>query len=125
MARWRRIATAATLAIALSAVPAVLDQCTDDCQAHVPGISTPPVCHHDRSTGPHIGHAPAACNHDHSASIGALPAPPAAPHHAADALAAAATSTRTADCDSRIIPSTHAPPRSPGVTHACTLPLRV
>lgn len=62
------MATAAVLALAVAAVPAVLDRCAATCEAHQEAIASAPSCHHVTSTGIRIGPVPAQCGHDHNAT---------------------------------------------------------
>jgi len=66
MFRATRIAVAATLALAIAALPVVLDRCAESCEAHRNTVASTPACHHATSTGTHISHAPAPCGHDHN-----------------------------------------------------------
>jgi hypothetical protein len=66
MFRALRFATAAALALAVAALPVVLDQCAESCEAHRGAIASTPSCHHATPAGTRIKEAPARCGHDHS-----------------------------------------------------------
>jgi hypothetical protein len=78
MFRAARIAIAAVLALAVAALPIVLDRCAESCEAHRDTIASTPACHHVASTGTHISQVPAACGHDHNgtAATAAKSSPP-------------------------------------------------
>src|SRR5882672_6456461 len=68
MFRATRIAVAAILALAIAALPVVLDRCAESCEAHRHTVASTPTCHHAASTGTHISHVPTSCGHDHNAT---------------------------------------------------------
>jgi len=61
-----RIAVAAILAMAIAALPVVLDGCAGSCEAHRHSVASTPACHHASSTGTHISQEPTPCGHDHN-----------------------------------------------------------
>lgn len=76
MFRATKTAVAALLALAIAALPLVLDRCAESCELHA--IASTPACHHATSTGPHIKQLPTPCGHDHkgttvAAAQGAAP----------------------------------------------------
>jgi len=66
MFRATRIAVAAILAMAIAALPVVLDRCAESCDTHQRTVASTPACHHAASTGTHISQVPAPCGHDHN-----------------------------------------------------------
>ena len=68
MTRALRNAAAAVLAIAIAAVPTMLDQCAETCAAHPASVASTPACHHASASGTRIGHVPPRCGHDHSSA---------------------------------------------------------
>ena len=54
MFRATRIAVAAILALAVVALPVVLAQCVESCEAHQRTVASTPACHHAASVGTHI-----------------------------------------------------------------------
>jgi hypothetical protein len=66
MLRTARIMIAAVLALALAALPVMLDRCVESCELHGAVAASAPACHHAASTGTHITQAPAPCGHDHT-----------------------------------------------------------
>ncbi|MBI3491139.1 MAG: hypothetical protein HY047_05045 [Acidobacteria bacterium] len=121
-----RAGTAAVLAVALSALPLVLDQCAASCEAHHDDVASTPSCHHASAATPRIGHVPAPCGHDHSGTVAA-----AAGHDAAllrafhSVIAVLVTSVPPAGASLDRDTLTHAPPRSSLTLDARSLPLRI
>jgi hypothetical protein len=66
MFRALRFATAAALALAVAALPVVLDQCAESCEAHRGAMAGTPSCHHATPAGIRIKAVPTRCGHDHS-----------------------------------------------------------
>jgi hypothetical protein len=66
MFRVTRIAVAAVLAVAVAALPLILDRCAASCDAHQGTVATGSTCHHVTATGTHLTPAPASCSHDHN-----------------------------------------------------------
>jgi hypothetical protein len=126
MFRATRIAVAAVLALAVAALPLMLDRCAESCEAHQSLVANVPACHHVTSTGTHVTKAPASCGHDHSATA-VTAAKSLAPTGRAFAFAAIAGSQLTAasavDADVRVEP--HSPPDSSPPLAGRSLPLRV
>ena len=71
VSRGLRTATAAALALAISALPLLLDQCAHACEAHPGSVATAPACHHRAATGARAGRAPLPCGHDHNGAAAA------------------------------------------------------
>jgi len=70
MFRKTRVVLAAVLAVALAAVPLMLDQCSARCEAHHDSVASTPVCHHTGTTAAfQVGHAPNSCGHDHNGTL--------------------------------------------------------
>src|SRR4029077_17506540 len=59
---------ACVLALALAALPVVLDRCAQSCEAHRISVASAPACHHVVSGGAHLSQAPVPCGHDHNAT---------------------------------------------------------
>jgi hypothetical protein len=68
MPRVTRIAIAAVLALAVAALPLMLDRCAESCDAHQSARAATPACHHATTTGTHVTTAPTSCGHDHNGS---------------------------------------------------------
>ena len=68
MVRATRTVVAALLALAIAALPVILDRCADSCDAHQLVAASTPACHHAASTGTHVSKAPPRCGHDHNAT---------------------------------------------------------
>jgi hypothetical protein len=70
MFRKSRVVLAAVLAVAVAAVPLMLDQCSATCEAHHDSVASTPACHHTGTTTAfHVGHAPNSCGHDHNGTL--------------------------------------------------------
>jgi hypothetical protein len=54
------------LALAVTALPAVLDQCAASCVEHHEAVASTPSCHHATTTSNRVGPMPMPCGHDHS-----------------------------------------------------------
>jgi hypothetical protein len=68
MCRAARFGVAAILALAVAALPVMLDRCAESCETHQATVASTPACHHTTSTGTHITDVPTPCGHDHSGS---------------------------------------------------------
>ena len=68
MLRSARIALVPVLAIAIAAVPLILDQCAATCEMHHETVASTPACHHSGTASAHLGRTPQPCGHDHSGS---------------------------------------------------------
>jgi hypothetical protein len=67
MLRAFRTAAASVLALAIAALPVVLERCVDSCARHDgSAFAAVPACHHAASAAERVGRAPLACGHDHS-----------------------------------------------------------
>jgi hypothetical protein len=126
MFRVTRIAVAAVLALAVTALPLMLDRCAESCEAQQHSLATAPACHHLTSTGTHITPAPASCGHDHTGTV-VTAAKNLAPTGRAFALTATAGSRLSiappVGPDAGVDP--HRPPDSPPPLAHRSLPLRV
>jgi hypothetical protein len=70
MVRKTRVVLAAVLAVAVAAVPLMLEQCSAVCEAHHDSVASTPTCHHTGTTTAfHLGHAPNSCGHDHNGTL--------------------------------------------------------
>src|ERR1700730_18125359 len=70
MFRRTRVVLAAVLAIAVGAVPLMLDQCAATCEAHHDSVASTPACHHHTDASiAHLGHAPTSCGHDYTGTL--------------------------------------------------------
>src|SRR4051795_11515532 len=67
MFRVTRIAVATVLALAIGALPLMLDRCAELCDAAHPtaAAEASPPCHHAAPAGTRLTSAPAPCGHDH------------------------------------------------------------
>ena len=126
MSRAMKMATAALLALAVAAFPAVLDRCTESCEAHRDAVASTPSCHHATATGTHLGAVPSPCGHDHNGTVAtaAQNAPPPDRSVLSVGVTAAQT-TLIAPLPSGWRFLGHAPPGSPQALASRTLPLRV
>jgi hypothetical protein len=126
MLRVTKTAITAILALSIAALPTMLDQCAETCDAHQATAAVTPPCHHAVATGTHLTTAPAACGHDHTSS--AFTASKSfAPSDRAFALTAILGSTTAFAprpfANLRFEP--HAPPDSSPPLFGRSLPLRV
>jgi hypothetical protein len=62
-----RVSTALVIALALAAVPLVMNQCAALCETADRALEPP--CHHTSLSGFRIGHTPTPCGLDHSATV--------------------------------------------------------
>ena len=126
MPRGTRIAVAAILAVAVAALPLLLDRCAESCDAHQSALTAAPACHHATSTGTHVTRLPASCGHDHDATA-LTTAKTLAPTAAAFDLAAAVDHSLSVapppGADARLDPLR--PPDTARALAARSLPLRV
>jgi hypothetical protein len=126
MFRVTRIAVAAVLALAVAALPIMLDRCAESCEAHQHTIASTSACHHATSTGLHLAPVPAPCGHDHNGTA-VTAAKSFAPAGRAFALAAIGGSQLSvappAGADVRV--DAHSPTDSSPPLAARSLPLRV
>src|SRR5438477_2715818 len=126
MFRATRTAVAAILALALGAVPLVLDRCTQTCEAHRNAVASALPCHHVTATGTHISEVPAPCGHDHNGTTVTAASSPAPTGRAFDSVATTISELTLASpavSDFRVRP--HSPPGSSLALNGGTLPLRV
>jgi hypothetical protein len=121
-----RAGTAAALALALVALPLMLDRCAASCDAHHDDAAATPPCHHTVATTTGIGSAPSSCGHDHGGTV-VMPANRVAPVlpacDVAIAAAVAAATPPSASFDR--FTQTHDPPGSSLVLGGQSLPLRI
>jgi len=121
-----RSATAAVLALALAALPLVLDQCAAACAAHEAAVASTPACHHASPVKNQVGRTPAPCGHDHRGPVVTAESRPAAPLLGLDSMVAVlvipAALTPTA-ADRPVL--THAPPGASLTPDTRSLPLRI
>jgi hypothetical protein len=127
MFRKMRIVVAAVLAVAVAAVPLMLDQCSATCEAHRATVSSTPACHHTGPTTPfRVGHTPNSCGHDHNGTLvtgdnGLTPSS----RPLVAAVAAVASSLNAAVAINRHL-RTHAPPGAASTPLGrSSLPLRI
>src|SRR5438128_581649 len=69
MSRVTRVATSGVLALAVAALPAVLDRCAASCAAHHDAAARTPSCHHVTPPATRIGPVPTPCGHDHNGTV--------------------------------------------------------
>jgi hypothetical protein len=126
MCRVTRLAIAAVLALAVAALPLMLDRCAESCDAHQSSVASTPACHHATSTGTRITNAPASCGHDHQGT--ALTAAKSfTPTGRAFALAAIAGSQLPVEppVEASVRVDPHSPPDPSLPLAGRSLPLRV
>src|ERR1044072_6202560 len=86
MLRVTRNAVAGVLALAIAALPVVLERCTESCEAHQSAVANTPPCHHVVATGTQISPQPARCGHDHSGTPVVAAKSPAPSERAFDSI---------------------------------------
>jgi hypothetical protein len=126
MFRAARLAVAAVLALAIAALPVVLDRCADSCESHGHIVASTPACHHTVSTGTHLSHMPSSCGHDHNATTLTAANRPAPTERAFDSIVAMENEPTMACASAaglRLRP--HSPPDSSPTLDRRSLPLRV
>jgi hypothetical protein len=126
MFRVTRIVVAACLALAVAALPMMLDRCAESCDAHHATAAGTPACHHTVSTGPHITKAPAPCGHDHNGTAVTAAKSSVLTDRPFASLAVSTSHLlieSPARVDVRISP--HSPPETSPSLGGRTLPLRV
>ena len=126
MFRATRIAVAAVLALAIAALPAILDRCSESCEAHQNTVASTPACHHAASTGTHISQVPTPCGHDHNGTATTAANSSAPTSRSMDAVVLVGTQPTVAlptAADLRVRP--HLPPSSSPTLDRRSLPLRV
>jgi hypothetical protein len=70
MVRTTRVVLAAVLAVAVAALPLMLDQCSATCEAHHDSVASTPACHQTATATTFlVGHAPTSCGHDHNGTL--------------------------------------------------------
>jgi hypothetical protein len=89
-----RAAAAAIVAMAVGALPVVIDRCVESCGMDQTAPVGAPSCHHTPSSSPHIASAPVPCGHD---------------HRGVRAIAAASISNDFASAFNAVIPVAHQP----------------
>jgi hypothetical protein len=124
MFRVTRIAVAACLALAVAALPMMLDRCSESCDAHRATVASTPACHHVVSAGPHITTAPAPCGHDHNGTAVAAAKSIASTGRAFTATPASQISI-TAPVGADVRANPHPTPASSPPLAGRSLPLRV
>ena len=126
MLRVTRITVAAVLALAIAALPVVLDRCTESCEAHQHAVANTPPCHHVAVTGPKISQEPSRCGHDHSGTPVVAAKSPAPTGRAFDSIVTVDSQPAVAPlpaASTRVRP--HRPPDSSPTLDRRSLPLRV
>lgn len=125
MFTFTRAATAAVVAVALAALPVLLDRCEASCDMHRPAAEAP-SCHHASPSAPRVGHAPAPCGHDHSGAVAAsvVGATPSARASAPPAAEIADTAPHAHAIAIEFV-STSAPPGPIPALPPTRLPLRI
>jgi len=120
-----RTATAAVLAIAVAALPLVLDRCAASCEARHDRVESTPSCHHTSSTALHVGRVPAPCGHDHGGIVVSAAASAAARVRTLGSVAASFAVPPITTPLSRRVVLNHAPPGSSLTLDTRSLPLRI
>ena len=126
MFRVTRLAIAAVLALAVAALPLMLDRCAESCEAHHSATAETPACHHATAPATRITNAPDSCGHDHTGTAGTAAKSVASVERsfAVSAIAAGQPSVAPAvEADVRV--DLHSPPDSSPSLAARLLPLRV
>src|SRR6266508_1956958 len=126
MFRATRVAAAGILALAVAALPVVLDRCAQSCEAHRNAIASTPACHHAASAGTHISPVTSPCGHDHNATAVTAAKSSAPPGRTFDSIVALETQppvTVPTAADLRVRP--HSPPNASDTLDRRSLPLRV
>ena len=126
MFRATRTAVTALLALAIAALPVVLERCDASCEAHRHTVASTPTCHHTASTVTRISEAPAPCGHDHATTVVTAAKGPAPTGRTFDSIVAVETRLTVASptaTDLRVRP--HSPPNSSATVDRRSLPLRV
>ena len=117
---------AALLALAIMALPVLLDRCAESCEAHLDAVASAPACHHATSTGTRIAPMPTQCGHDHTGTVVTAATSPAPNGRTFDSIVAIdgqpalASATETT---LRVRP--HSPPPLSLTVDGHSLPLRV
>jgi hypothetical protein len=126
MSRALRLATAAALALAVAALPLVLDQCAGSCEAHRGAMASTPSCHHATPAGTRIKEVPARCGHDHTGTVAtSAPGSTLADRSLANVAATVELPASVTPAMSfRHVP-THAPPGLSSASPDRSLPLRI
>jgi hypothetical protein len=127
MPRATRIAVVAVLALAIAALPIVLDHCTASCEMHRhTAVETTAGCHHLSPPHVRISSPPSPCGHDHTAVVATSAVAPAK-HANVLAHSLPACSGRIAAPDAGVVSSadyaTSSPPTALPI--ALILPLRI
>lgn len=126
MFRAMRFATAAALALAVAALPVVLDQCADSCEAHRNAMASTPSCHHATSSGTRIKQVPTRCGHDHNGTAAtSAPGSPLADRSLDHVVATVELPTSLTPVLSVRRVLTHAPPGPSSPPPDRSLPLRI
>lgn len=124
--RATRISTAAVLALAVAAFPAVLDQCAASCMEHHEAVASTPNCPHVTTTSNRIGPMPTPCGHDHSGTAvtsAKTSAPVERPISSIVTVVALPIPFASTTSDRRLLG--HAPPGDRRSLGASSLPLRI
>ena len=126
MFRVTRIAIAAVLALAVAALPLMLDRCSEWCEAHQSTVANAPACHHAASSGTHIIPAPASCGHDHNgSSVTASKTFELTGRTVAPVATTGSQSSTALPAGADVGVDPHAPPHSPTPFARLSLPLRL
>src|SRR5437899_7964902 len=126
MFRATRIAVAAVQAVAIAALPVLLDRCAESCEAHQSTVASTPACHHAASAGTHVSQVPAPCGHDHNATALSVTKSPAPTGRVFDSIVALDTQPTVAPpAVSGLRVRSHSPPDSSRTLDRRSLPLRV
>ena len=123
-----RAATAAFVAVALAALPVLLDRCETSCDVHraAAAAAASPSCHHGPPPGSRVGGSPAPCGHDHSGTVATAAVGAASPTRGgASIVADVAPATASAHAAVVRFVRTHAPPGLLTAFPPTPLPLRI
>jgi hypothetical protein len=126
MFRVARLTVAVLLALAIAALPAVLDRCAESCQAHQHIVASTTACHHAVSTGTRLSRVPSRCRHDDDATALTAAKRPAPAGRAFDSIAAMENEPMMAGAAAAGLGvQLHSPPDSSATLDRRSLPLRV
>lgn len=94
-----RASTSLMLALAVVALPLILNQCVVSCDAHQAPVTAKgsPACHHTKPLSPGIGHLPTSCGHDHNGTTPTVVSNSIAPNRGSDSLVAVTPATPFVD----------------------------
>jgi hypothetical protein len=126
MFRAIRTAIAGVLALAIAALPVVVERCATSCDAHRSTLARTPECHHAAGSGTRLSPLPRQCGHDHSGATVASANGTASTERSLDSITTLdgrLTLAPTIPAAALVRP--HAPPESSFLLDRRSLPLRI